>query len=230
MPSLDILVWDMRHGNFEEFYQKVLDRLNIISQSKLASVLGVHRSSITQAKYKDSVPDSWILKLCADFDLDPYWLKYGTESPKGSGSSLRKVPKVRARLDAGGGSFEVSSQVESFYAFRSDWLQYKGNPEQMVLMDVMGDSMEPTIWQGDTVLLDQAQNEIYAGSIYALGVEDTVMVKRIAKSCPKEQEKHPQKLVLISANPKYFPVYLQGEEIDTLRILGRVVWMCRNLL
>jgi len=214
----------MTYGKFEKFYQRVLDRLNMSSQSELATLLGVHRSSITQAKYNDSVPDAWVLKLSAEFDIDPYWLKYGTGDPEGQepqARELKRVPKVKARLDAGGGSFEVSSDVESFYAFRYDWLRQKGNPEQMVLMDVMGDSMEPVIWQGDTVLIDQSQQDVYAGSIYALGVEDTVMVKRI--------EKHPRNLVLISSNPNYSPVYLQGDEIDTVRIIGMVVWMCRSL-
>ena len=215
----------MSYGKFEGFYQRVKDRLHIRSQTELASLLGVHRSSITQAKYNDSVPDAWVLKLSADFNIDPCWLQQGVAGSSGEFApdkrELKKVPKVRARLDAGGGSFEVGSDVESFYAFRYDWLRQKGNPGQMVLMDVMGDSMEPVIWQGDTVLIDQFQQDVYAGSIYALGVEDTVMVKRI--------EKHPRHLVLISSNPNYSPVYLQGEEIDTVRIIGRVVWMCRSL-
>ena len=65
------------------------------------------------------------------------------------------------------------------------------------------------------------KKEILAGAIYAVGIDDTVMVKRV--------EKHPNKLVLLSDNKDYTPIYLQGEEIDTARIIGKVIWVCREL-
>jgi len=43
--------------------------------------------------------------------------------------------------------------------------------------------------------LGASQKDILAGSIYAVGIEDTIMVKRI--------EKHPGKLVLRSDNKDY---------------------------
>ncbi len=215
----------MTENSFDAFFNRLEQVTGISSQSELARNLGVHRSSITQAKRKGNIPDSWIFKLATMFFLDPCWLKQGkiTElSEKSHGLGMFKnIPKVKARLDAGGGSFEVSSEVQGLYAFRRDWLTRKGNPEQMVLMEVMGDSMEPTIQEGDVVLVDQSQQELYAGRIYALGVEDTVLVKRI--------EKHPHKLVLISSNPSYSPIYLQGDEIENVRIIGRVIWLCREI-
>ncbi|MGE4296565.1 MAG: S24 family peptidase [Desulfovibrionaceae bacterium] len=130
------------------------------------------------------------------------------------------VPKVRARLCAGGGSFEVNGEIEGYYAFHSDWLRRKGHPESMVLMDVFGNSMEPEIREGDTVLIDEQRQEILAGGIYAVGVEDTVMVKRI--------EKRPGALALLSDNPDYSPILLKGEELATVRVIGKIVWVCRE--
>ena len=91
----------------------------------------------------------------------------------------------------------------------------------MVLMDIFGNSMEPELKDGDTVLVDQSQKEILAGAIYAIGIDDTVMVKRI--------EKLPDKLVLISENGHYAPTHLHGEEINNVRILGKVIWLCREI-
>ena len=87
-------------------------------------------------------------------------------------------------------------------------------------MDVFGDSMEPEIKQGDTVLIDQSQKNFLAGAIYAVGVEDTVMVKRL--------EKRPSALVLLSDNRAYSPIVLQGDELETVRIIGKIVWICRE--
>ncbi len=63
--------------------------------------------------------------------------------------------------------------------------------------------------------------DILAGSIYAVGIDDTIMVKRI--------EKHPGKLVLISDNKDYEPLYLSQSEMDGVRIIGKVVWISRDV-
>ena len=90
----------------------------------------------------------------------------------------------------------------------------------MVLMDVFGTSMEPEIRDGDTVLIDQSQQDILAGAIYAVGIEDTIMVKRL--------EKHPQTLVLLSDNTAYAPIYLKKQDMNSFRIIGKVIWVCRD--
>ncbi|MBW2366771.1 MAG: S24 family peptidase, partial [Deltaproteobacteria bacterium] len=64
------------------------------------------------------------------------------------------------------------------------------------------------------------QKEILAGAIYAVGVEDTILVKRV--------EKHPNAMVLLSDNKDYAPIYLKSEDIDSIRIIGKVIWSCRE--
>ena len=91
----------------------------------------------------------------------------------------------------------------------------------MVLMDVFGHSMKPEIKDGDTVLIDQTQKDVIAGAIYAVGIDDTIMVKRL--------EKHPHKLVLLSDNKEFAPIFLTSEEMDSIRIIGKVLWICREL-
>ncbi len=214
----------MKQSGFPAFFQRVAEALGIGSQAELASLLGVNRSAVSQAKRKDTVPEKWILHLSRTSGLNPDWLEHGRGLPRDLGHhdpDFARIPKVRARLCAGGGSFENESQVQGYYAFRHDWLRRKGNPGRMVLMDIVGDSMDPVIREGDTALIDQSQEDILAGSIYAVGVEDTVMVKRI--------EKRPNALVLLSANRDYTPITLQGEEIDTVRVIGKVIWIGREL-
>lgn len=53
------------------------------------------------------------------------------------------IPLVAASLSAGVGSLQTEADVLDYFAFRSDWLCRKGNPDKMVLMKVYGDSMEP---------------------------------------------------------------------------------------
>jgi phage repressor protein C with HTH and peptisase S24 domain len=216
----------MSDTKFESFLQRVFEATGITSQTELASVLKINRSAITQARKKNSIPDKWILQLYKTFGLNPDWVETGSgptfiKKSVSDDSIFKNIPKVKARLSAGGGSFEVGSEVEGYYAFRKDWLTTKGNQNKMVLMDIFGNSMEPEIKDGDTILIDESQKDILAGAIYAVGIDDTIMVKRL--------EKHPNKLVLLSDNKDYAPIYLQSSDINSVRIIGKVIWVSREL-
>lgn len=217
-------------GEFDAFFHRAQDACGVKSQSELAGLLSLHRSAVTQAKNKDSVPKAWALILSRLFGVDPQWLLTGRGGPHGQAGEAGAeaapegfflVPKVRARLSAGGGSLETEAGVAGYFAFRSEWLRRKGQPERMVLMDVVGVSMEPEIRHGDMVLIDQSQSRVFAHAVYAFGVDDTVLVKRV--------EKRPGMVVLLSDNRDYAPIELRGQEIEGLRVIGRVVWVGREL-
>lgn len=216
----------MQSKDFESFFERLKEETDISTQAQLARELGVGRAAVSLVKKKGAVPPRWILELSVRYNLDSTWLESGIGSPRPEVSAeefagdFSRIPKVAARLSAGGGSFETGGQVEGYYAFRKDWIQSKGNPGDMVLMEVYGNSMEPELKEGDVVLLDQSRQNILAGGIYAVGVEDTVMVKRV--------EKRPGQMVLHSDNKDYSPIHLGGDELDNVRVLGQVVWVSRE--
>lgn len=216
----------MKNYRFDLFFERVAQATGLRTLADLADLLQVNRSAVTQARKKDSIPATWLLHLYRLKGLNPDWLEGGSGPEIISGTAdnnrgYHAVPKVKARLCAGGGSFEVASEIEGYYSFQSQWLRHKGKADQMVLMDVFGHSMKPEIKDGDTVLIDQTQKDVIAGAIYAVGIEDTIMVKRL--------EKHPQKLVLLSDNKEFAPIFLTSEEMDSIRIIGKVLWICREL-
>ncbi len=215
----------MSPTKFDSFLKRVFSATGIDSQTELANVLRINRSAITQARKKESIPANWILQLFRRYDLNPDWLENGSgEAYLRSGAEgmhpFKNVPKVKARLSAGGGSFEVGAEIQGYYAFQTEWLRTKGNPERMVLMDIFGNSMEPELKDGDSVLIDESQKAILAGAFYAVGVDDTIMVKRV--------EKHPNKLVLLSENRDYAPIFLGRNECQNVRIIGKVIWAGRE--
>ncbi len=132
------------------------------------------------------------------------------------------APMVEARLSAGSGSLETSGNIEGVYAFRSDFLRRKGNPTEMVLMRVGGDSMVPEILDGDVVLIDCGKCHLRPGPIFAVGFEDAIYLKSV--------DKLPGKIILKSANLTYPPVELNVEDQneDSFRIIGQVVWSGRE--
>lgn len=219
----------MSNVGFDGFFERLCLVAEVESQSELSRILGVGRAAVSLAKKKDSVPPRWILDLAAMYDINPLWLESGRGEPRtvsmpsscdDDGPFFEQVPKVRARLCAGGGSFETGGQVEEYLSFRSEWIHARGNPQNMVVMEVVGNSMEPELKEGDEVLIDQSENDVLSGGIYAVGVEDTVMVKRV--------ERLPGTLVLRSDNRDYSPIHLAGDELQTVRVIGKVLWVGRE--
>lgn len=209
---------------FDLFLMRLREATSITSQAGLAKALSISRAAITQAKKNDSVPQRWITLLSQAHNLNPEWLEKGTGEkffPKNIHHEFLRVPKIMARLSAGGGSFETEAEIKEFYSFRKDWLRTKGNANDMVLMDIVGNSMEPELKDGDTVLIDQSQRSILAGAIYAVGLSDIIVIKRL--------EKRPQELLLLSENKMYPIMRLEGDEMNRVRIIGKVLWACREL-
>ena len=92
----------------------------------------------------------------------------------------------------------------------------------MRLMRVSGDSMEPTLRDEDVVLIDLSQTEIYTGKIYAVGIDEEIVVKRL--------DKKPGQLVLVSDNRQFYPALeVTMDEGASVRVLGRVIWMAREV-
>lgn len=89
-------------------------------------------------------------------------------------------------------------------------------------MDIHGDSMEPVLEDQDTVLIDESQNEILSGCMFAVGVDNEVFVKYV--------DREPGMLILRSRNERYKPIEvpMTGDLADGIRIIGRVVWSCRE--
>jgi len=223
----------MQKNIIDNLIQRIMDATGISSQTELATALGINRSGITHARKKNQIPDKWIVKLYRKFGFNPMWLETGkgavfinTSGPQevkiqdSLDKKFRYIPKVSARLSAGGGSFITTSDVQEYLSFTSAWLSSRGSARYMVAMEVFGNSMEPEIKEGDTLVIDQSQTDILAGAIYAVGIEDTILVKRI--------EKHPNKLVLSSDNHDYDPIYLDKRELEQVRIIGKVIWSSRE--
>ncbi|BFR47457.1 XRE family transcriptional regulator [Nitratidesulfovibrio sp. HK-II] len=210
------------------------------TQAEFAARIGVSQRALGNYERNERTPDvDFAALVCSKTGASPAWLLLGDEkglrptearevqrpapvSVVCTDCDVVMIPKVRATLSAGGGSLETNGDRVGAYAFRSDWLTHKGQVSSMVLMDVVGDSMEPEIRNGDMVLIDQSQQRIVPGAIYAVGIEDGVLVKRL--------DLVPGTLVLSSINPTYSPIEvpLRGDLADTVRVIGRVIWWCRE--
>ena len=64
--------------------------------------------------------------------------------------------------------------------FRNDWLQRHAiDPEQSNIISVRGESMEPTLPDGCSILVDRKRREPQDGRIYVMRTEEGLVVKRL---------------------------------------------------
>lgn len=241
-PDLDPFIGNQSGELVTRLYEAVGGR-----DQELAKVLGITPQAVGEARRRERIPYNWPVTIANKLGFSIDWLVFGrgeklrqgperiparagllragqrlAEYDYSGGSELCMIPKVRARIAAGTGSLEVDASVETYYAFRSSWLTSKGSARDMRLMEVTGDSMEPDIKGGDMVLIDQSQNEIMDGRVYAVGVDGAIVVKYV--------DAIPGKLILRSRNPANPPIEvdMRGDLADTVRIIGRVVWHCHD--
>jgi len=119
------------------------------------------------------------------------------------------VPLLNQRVSAGHGADLTENEEEQALIPAPAWLSRYGR--DVAALMVTGDSMEPTLKNGDLVVCDTHGWE-YDG-VYVVQLGDQEYVKRV--------QKIPKLFRIISDNPKY-PVMEEPAESQDLRIVGLV--------
>ena len=135
-----------------------------------------------------------------------------------------QIPRYEVAASAGGGSLIHSEQIVDHLTFRADWVKNAlGVPvSSLVLINVKGDSMEPTLSNGDVILIDMSKSGFDDNAIYVLRLNGTLLVKRVKRNFDGS--------VLVSSdNPMYPPDIIKGDLVETLNVVGRVVWCGRRM-
>lgn len=133
------------------------------------------------------------------------------------------VPRLALGASAGAGSLDDDERASGLFAFGSDWIRDLGvKPEALSIIRVDGESMAPTLSDGDEIMVDGADGAArLRDGIYVLRLDDVLMVKRVAMG-PKRG-----RFSVRSDNPHY-PIW---DDIDPalVDIVGRVVWTGRRV-
>ena len=89
--------------------------------------------------------------------------------------------------------------------------------QNLALLTASGDSMDPTIRDGDLLLVDISARRIEGSRIYVLAIGGALMVKRI-------QLRLDGSVVVKSDNTIYESEVVPADQTSTLNILGQVIW------
>ncbi|MDO6528095.1 S24 family peptidase [Motilimonas sp. 1_MG-2023] len=133
------------------------------------------------------------------------------------------VPGYHVQVSAGNGSCALDGPVKRHLAFRRKYLAYrKLNPDKLAVVFAKGDSMEPTIKDNDSLLVDLSSNTAIDGRIFVVRLGEELYAKRIQKS-------YDGSILLISDNKEYKEQSISKEKLNDLCIVGQVVQRMTDL-
>lgn len=134
------------------------------------------------------------------------------------------VPRYEVEASMGNGTVIHSEQIVDYLAFREDWvrLELGLNPSNLILISSVGDSMEPTLRTNDLLLIDRGSSEVRHDAIYCFAYNGELRVKRM-------QFRMNGVMVVKSDNPRYETEEVSADNLDLIKIIGRVVWYGRGM-
>lgn len=133
-----------------------------------------------------------------------------------------RIDTLEFEMSAGTGKV-VPTVVETRtpVVYRESWFRaIRAKPERVKRVRIDGDSMEPTLYDGDFALIHLDDTRVVDGRVYALifGSDRWGRVKRLYRT--------PTGLRIVSDNTdkaRFPDEIVEGEQVDEVRIIGRVV-------
>jgi phage repressor protein C with HTH and peptisase S24 domain len=129
------------------------------------------------------------------------------------------ITRIDVALSAGSGNGEVEWYIEERepLPFESSYIRkLRAKPKNLVAIKVDGDSMEPRLFDGDTVVVDRADQRIPAnGGVFALVYVKEMLVKRLF-ALPNGS------ISVVSDNTAHRSFDVPPEDVERISIIGRV--------
>jgi phage repressor protein C with HTH and peptisase S24 domain len=215
-----------------------------LTQQELAKATGVAQSTIASWE-SGARESGRKIAVVADFlSLNPLWLAEGKGLPHAGTSvpeednqpallipgaipvkvldedapELYRIPKVKLRLRAGVTGFQTEPDRRDggTMGISRSWVDRKGyDPAQLISIQVQGESMEPTFYEDDIVVINLADKKPVDNGVFAINYEGEAVVKRLSRDAGQWW--------LMSDNPdqrKYYRRLCKGAECI---LIGRVV-------
>lgn len=132
------------------------------------------------------------------------------------------IPMLDVVGSCGNGMQPATATVVQLIKVNHQWInRYCGNANHSALniIGVTGDSMMPTLADGDFVVIDTSATRAYTDSMFAFMLDQDLFVKRFMRQG--------RNLKIISDNPRYDSYILTPADMEHgFRVLGRVVTTC----
>lgn len=128
------------------------------------------------------------------------------------------ITRIDVELSAGNGRETWHIEEKEPLPFQADYIRrLDSKPKNLVAAKVNGDSMEPRLFDNDTVIVDKADTRVPAnGGVFALVYAGELLVKRLFR-LPDGGLK-----VVSDNHARYEPVTVGPDQVEHVTIIGRV--------
>jgi len=136
-----------------------------------------------------------------------------------------EIHEIDVRASAGPGALnEGLEDAKETWLFPETVVRHelRAQPEQLRMITIDGDSMEPLLSSGDRILVDTSQRIPVPPGIFVIWDGMGLVAKR-TEHVPNSD---PPRIVIKSSNSEYATYERDADEVN---IVGRVVWAARRL-
>ncbi|WP_130470047.1 LexA family transcriptional regulator [Candidatus Magnetaquicoccus inordinatus] len=233
-------LWRHGAGPQTKTLLKIAQHTNI-SLNWLLTGQGPERLDLSAANENGSVRKEYLTYVSATANADSTQEHYASRQPAAApieeigemyrlhGDEYCHVPCFV--LPFANGQLLQSEQLVDSLSFKMDWLEHTMGLDvrELALVQVTGDSMEPTLKERDLLLVDRrgfTQTEqtprLRSDSIYVLLRGSELVAKRL-------QFGFDGSLTIQSDNIAYAAHNITAEQLQQVQIIGRVVWVGRRV-
>lgn len=213
-------------------------------QATLIEMSGVPQGTVSKIERGDqSTTGKYAAALARPLGVEQDWLTTGEGQPYSGGQPMSGILEAHSvkyasasdqqevmirqfkdvRWAAGSGSMNSEHSDMDEISFKRSYMDKNSlDPNQCIACAAAGDSMSPTINDGDMMLINLAEKNPNEkdGKIYAFAVSNACKVKRVFSTISGGFR-------LVSDNPnklEYPDEFVSPEEVSDLNIAGRVRW------
>jgi len=234
----------IRQERIGSLASRVVEAIKPYSIRSFASKIDVSEGTLRRILKSEDPKLSVIEKIAEEAKVNFNWLVKGEGRIKPGESPIKQsstdygcatvtvdefneeyalIPGYHVSVSTGHGALNGDAEVKRQLAFRSKWLRFrKLNVKDLAVVFAQGDSMEPTIHNGNTILVDLSDTQLKDGSIYVLRFGEELYAKRL-------QKRFDGSVCLISDNKEYDDQIVKPNELEQLAIIGKVVWIGKDL-
>lgn len=193
-----------------------------LTQKKLARMVGVSPSSVSQWEKGDTEPRGKNLhQLTKALDTTIEWLTVAIKKPvyelKEESVSCILVPFYPTVRASGGNGIEAYDEDNDLTPIPIKVLRNR-NIDHIACITVTGDSMSPVIPDSSIIAFDKKEsNHIRDGKVYVFKHRGLLRVKSLRKT--------PFELVIQSYNRDYEDEKYPLDSLEDFKILGKVFWI-----
>ena len=187
---------------------------------------GIPLSSLGQWLAGREMRTSAVARIAQVCGVDPAWLAWGAATAPISNDPAADIDRYRAvsrfRKDdvyETAGLAGPTAQVVDHLAFSEDFLRRDLNidADRLLLVVAIGDSMQPTVEDGDLLVVDVTQRAPVGDTLYVCNFDGILFVRRLSLGTDGSVQ-------LRTDNARYKSLAIPRSARGSLRVLGRVIW------